>query len=95
MAPATGDARTDGSSLLEEMVRRHILALRDAMALSLITKRTLVLPRLPCLCDRSEGPTVLRECKYETEDSSRLRWLAGPGTVTGDTPSTSGKLGHD
>lgn len=51
-----------------EMVRRHILALRDAMALAFITKRILVLPRLPCLCDRSEGPTVLRECRYEASD---------------------------
>merc|ERR1712167_217653 len=50
------------------MIRRHILALRDAMALALLTRRTLVLPRLPCLCDRSEGPTVLRECKYEASD---------------------------
>ena len=51
-----------------ELVRRHILALRDAMALAFITKRILVLPRLPCLCDRSEGPLVLRDCRYEASE---------------------------
>lgn len=51
-----------------ELVRRHLLALRDALALAYATKRVLVLPRLPCLCDRSEGPLVLRECKYEASE---------------------------
>lgn len=51
-----------------ELVRRHILALRDAMAIAFVTKRILVLPRLPCLCDRSEGPLVLRECRYEASE---------------------------
>ena len=51
-----------------ELVRRHILALRDALALAYATDRILVLPRLPCLCDRSEGPLVLRECRYEASE---------------------------
>ena len=51
-----------------ELVRRHILALRDAMAFAFATNRILVLPRLPCLCDRSEGPLVLRECIYEASE---------------------------
>ena len=53
-----------------ELMRRHMLALRDALALAAMTRRTLVLPRLPCLCDRSEGPLVLRECKYEASEVS-------------------------
>lgn len=51
-----------------ELVRRHLLALRDALALAYALGRILVLPRLPCLCDRSEGPLVLRECKYEASE---------------------------
>ena len=51
-----------------ELARRHILALRDAMALAMATGRTLILPRLPCICDRSEGPLVLKTCKYEASE---------------------------
>ena len=51
-----------------ELVRRHIHALRDALALSLSLGRVLVLPRLLCLCDRSEGPLVLQQCKYEASE---------------------------
>ena len=51
-----------------ELVRRHIIALRDAMAIAFITKRILVLPRLPCLCDRSEGPSIIPGCTFEASD---------------------------
>jgi hypothetical protein len=46
-----------------ELVRRHLLALRDAMAIAVVLNRTLILPRFPCLCDRSEGPLALRDCR--------------------------------
>ena len=45
-----------------ELVRRHVLATRDAMALAAALKRILVLPRYPCLCDRSEGPNIIETC---------------------------------
>jgi arabinosyltransferase len=48
-----------------ELIRRHYLALRDAFALAYILKRKVILPRLPCMCDRSEAPSVLRDCTYE------------------------------
>ena len=51
-----------------ELVRRHVLATRDAMALAAALKRTLVLPRYPCLCDRSEGPNIIETCTYEGSD---------------------------
>jgi len=51
-----------------ELMRRHFIALRDAMAIAVALKRVLILPRLPCLCDRSEGPSVLRECRYEASE---------------------------
>ena len=51
-----------------ELVRRHLLALRDALALASILNRTLVLPALPCLCDRSEGPSIIPGCTFEASD---------------------------
>ena len=51
-----------------ELIRRHIVALRDAMAIAFVTGRVLVLPRIPCLCDRSEGPNVIRSCAYEASE---------------------------
>ena len=51
-----------------ELVRRHILAMRDALALAHSLGRTLVLPRLPCVCDRSEAPSILARCVYEGSD---------------------------
>ena len=50
-----------------ELVRRHILALRDAIVVALLLKRTLILPRLSCLCDRSESPLVLPSCISEVK----------------------------
>ena len=38
------------------------------MALAAALKRTLVLPRYPCLCDRSEGPNIIETCTYEGSD---------------------------
>jgi len=51
-----------------ELVRRHLLALRDALALARILNRTLILPALPCLCDRSEGPSIIPGCTFEASD---------------------------
>ena len=51
-----------------ELVRRHLLALRDALALASVLGRTLVVPRLPCLCDRSEAVTIIPSCVFEASD---------------------------
>ena len=51
-----------------ELVRRHLLAIRDALVLAHILRRTLVLPELPCVCDRSEAPSIIPECRYEASD---------------------------
>ena len=51
-----------------ELVRRHLLAIRDALVLAHILRRTLVLPELPCVCDRSEAPSILQHCVYEAAD---------------------------
>ncbi|KAL1495240.1 hypothetical protein AB1Y20_017103 [Prymnesium parvum] len=53
-----------------ELLRRQILALRDALAVAYALNRTLILPRIPCLCDRSEAPTVIHECIYEASELS-------------------------
>ena len=68
-----------------ELVRRHRLALRDALALALALNRTLVLPRLLCLCDRAEGPSlVLPQCSMGGSDE-RLPFLC-PLTHIFDLP---------
>jgi hypothetical protein len=54
-----------------ELARRHILALRDAVAIASLLKRVLILPQLPCLCDRSESPLVLPSCISEVKAHSR------------------------
>ena len=51
-----------------ELVRRHLLAMRDALALAHALQRTLILPRLQCVCDRSEAPSILEGCVYEGSD---------------------------
>jgi len=44
-------------------VRRHRLALRDALAIAHTLNRTLVLPAFECLCDRADSPSlVLPNC---------------------------------
>ena len=41
------------------LIDRHIAALRNAIAIARVLRRQLVLPRMLCLCERSEGPAAL------------------------------------
>ena len=41
------------------LIDRHIAALRNAIAIARVLRRQLVLPKMMCLCERSEGPAAL------------------------------------
>ncbi|KAL3913032.1 MAG: hypothetical protein SGPRY_008129 [Prymnesium sp.] len=46
-----------------ELVDRHLLALRNALALARVLNRELILPRLHCMCERSQSPRdILPAC---------------------------------
>lgn len=48
---------------LAELVDRHLLALRNALALARVLNRELILPRLHCMCERSQSPRdILPAC---------------------------------
>lgn len=66
-----------------ELARRHILALRDAIAIASMLKRILILPQLPCLCDRSESPLVLPSCVSEVQPPALHTTLRSPRAVRG------------
>lgn len=42
-----------------DMIDRNIAALRNAMGIAKALGRELIMPRMPCLCERAEGPTAL------------------------------------
>ena len=42
-----------------DLVDRHIAALRNAMAIARATRRRLIMPKMLCLCERSESPFSL------------------------------------
>ena len=49
-----------------KLVDRHIAALRNAMGIATALKRTLVLPKFLCLCERAESPyAILPSCILE------------------------------
>lgn len=52
-----GEGGTRGPSLASHMrlVAWHLLSLRNALALAKVLGRTVVIPRLPCHCDRREA----------------------------------------
>ena len=46
-----------------DLIDRHIAALRNAMAIAVALKRTLVMPKLMCMCERAESPfAILPQC---------------------------------
>ena len=51
-----------------QLVQRHILAVRDAFAIAVALDRILVLPPMPCLCDRSEDPADVPACRVPFSD---------------------------
>lgn len=58
-----------------ELVDRHIAALRNAMALARATGRQLIMPKMLCLCERSESPFALLPSCTITGSSTRLPFV--------------------
>jgi len=59
-----GIARSSRLRLHIELMRRQLHALRDALALAFLLNRTLVLPHMECMCDRSELVDYIPYCVF-------------------------------
>ena len=51
-----------------KMAARYLVALRDGMSIAWLLNRTFVIPKLGCLCDRSEWPDIMPTCRLENSD---------------------------
>ena len=76
-----------------ELMRRHRLALRDALALARSLGRTLVLPPFECLCDRSDAPSLVLPACVMKASELQLPFLC-PMTHMFDLPRLMGISTH-